>query len=577
MNAERAQIAETLAAGQAATVGASPFATRFLPSLTDVAFVMPMLFLYLRGAGATSLLGDGDTGWHLRAGEWMLANGRVPSVDIFSFTKAGQPWYAWEWLWDAMFGWLHRQWGMAAVIIASTLILSITFALLFRLTRRTCSNPFLAIGAVFFACASSSIHWLARPHLVTLFFVTLFYLILERVREGRPRLLLWLPALTIPWTNLHGGFIFGIVLLVTYAAGEALEWLTEPDPALARVALGRARPYLLTALGCAAASLVNPYFYRLHLHIAAYILEPYHFNTIAEFQTLSFHHTAAIYFETTILAGVAAAAWCVYQRRFAHALLLLSWAHLALQAGRNIPIFAILAAPILASTAEELCVRLTTAPVSKRLRQAAVAVRDFASEFAANERLGRYPVAGAFAACVLILLFYLPTGSKAFRAEYSPEQYPSKVISLLRASSSARIFTTDVWGGYLIYRMYPDIKVFIDGRSDFYGVKLGEDFVNTMNAKFDWEKTLARYSIDMVLLPVDAPLASTLKESGRWRVAYDDKVAILFRKVETPGRNTRAAGEVRVSAVNGSGFGGDRTITNINLRDPRVATSYARR
>jgi hypothetical protein len=576
MEAERAQTA-TIETGQPAAPAVNAFAARFLPSLTDVAFVMPMLFLYLRGEGATSLLGDGDTGWHLRAGQWMLEHGRVPLNDIFSFTKPGQPWYAWEWLWDALFGWLHRQWGMAAVIIASTLVLSVTFGLLFRLTRRRCSNPFIAIGAVFFACASSSIHWLARPHLLTLFFVTVFYLILERVREGRPRLLLWLPLLTVLWTNFHGGFIFGIVLLATYAAGEVLEWLTESDPVLARAALGRAKPYFLTALACAAASLINPYFYRLHLHIAAYVLDPYHFNTISEFQTLSFHHPGAIYFETTILAGVAAAAWCLYQRRFTHALLLMSWVHLALQAGRNIPIFVILAAPILASTVEELCVRLTTAGVSRRLRTAAVAVREFGSEFAVNERLGRYPVAGIFAAIVLILLFYLPTGNKAFCAEYSPERYPTKVLPLLRSSNSQRLFTDDVWGGYLIYRMYPDVKVFIDGRSDFYGSRFGEDYLAAMNAKFNWEKTLTRYRVDSVLLPVDAPLASALKESRRWQVAYDDKVAILFRKVESPDRSTRPAEEARTSAVNGSGLDSDRKITNTNLRDPRVATSYARR
>src|SRR5712692_10996196 len=71
---------------------------RLLPSLTDLAFLMPAAFVFLRMNGATGMLGDGDTGWHVRTGEWILANGRVPSQDIFSYTKAGQPWFAWEWL-----------------------------------------------------------------------------------------------------------------------------------------------------------------------------------------------------------------------------------------------------------------------------------------------------------------------------------------------------------------------------------------------------------------------------------------------------------------------------------------------
>ncbi|MEN6533453.1 MAG: hypothetical protein ABFD89_07310, partial [Bryobacteraceae bacterium] len=75
---------------------------RVLPSLTDLAFLMPLVFLFVRMKGVTALLGDGDTGYHIRAGDWMLANGRVPDHDIFSFTRAGEPWFAWEWLWDVM-------------------------------------------------------------------------------------------------------------------------------------------------------------------------------------------------------------------------------------------------------------------------------------------------------------------------------------------------------------------------------------------------------------------------------------------------------------------------------------------
>src|SRR5579863_9916694 len=107
-----------------------------LPSMTDVAFIMPLVYLFCGMKGAQTLLSDGDTGWHLRAGEWILAHGRVPDHDIFSFTRAGQPWFAWEWLWDVVFGWLNREAGMRAVILGCSLLLALTFALLFRLARR---------------------------------------------------------------------------------------------------------------------------------------------------------------------------------------------------------------------------------------------------------------------------------------------------------------------------------------------------------------------------------------------------------------------------------------------------------
>ena len=108
---------------------------RLLPCMTDMAFVMPLVFLFVGMQGAKTLLGDGDTGWHLRTGEWILAHGRVPNRDIFSFTRSGQPWFAWEWLWDVVFAWLHLHFGMAAVLVASSTVLALTFALLFRLAR----------------------------------------------------------------------------------------------------------------------------------------------------------------------------------------------------------------------------------------------------------------------------------------------------------------------------------------------------------------------------------------------------------------------------------------------------------
>src|SRR5689334_3280753 len=144
---------------------------RVLPSLTDVAFVLPAAFLFLVMQGARTMLGDGDTGWHVRTGEWILQNGRIPRTDIFSYTMPGQPWFAWEWLWDLCFGWLHQRWGMAAVVAASLLVLCLTFALLFRLVRRKCGNDFLAIAVTALAAAGCSIHYLARPHLFSFLFI----------------------------------------------------------------------------------------------------------------------------------------------------------------------------------------------------------------------------------------------------------------------------------------------------------------------------------------------------------------------------------------------------------------------
>src|ERR1700721_2331070 len=130
-----------------------PRLLRWFPCLTDAAFIMPLIFLFCGMKGAHTLLGDGDTGWHLRTGEWILAHGRVPNRDIFSFTRSGQPWFAWEWLWDVTFGWLHLHFGMAAVLVASSVVLALTFALLFRLARSKSGDALVALAATLVAAA----------------------------------------------------------------------------------------------------------------------------------------------------------------------------------------------------------------------------------------------------------------------------------------------------------------------------------------------------------------------------------------------------------------------------------------
>src|SRR6185437_1719846 len=173
----------------------SKFAIRLLPSLGDFAFLMPMVFLFVRMEGLKTLLGDCDTGWHIRTGQWIAANRAVPVVDLFSYSKPHGVWYAWEWLSDLIFAGLYQRGGLAAVSFLAVLLLAGTFFLLFRLALRK-SNAVLALGALLLAVPASSIHFLARPHLFTLFFTVVFYGILDRVRAGNSKLL-GVPALAL--------------------------------------------------------------------------------------------------------------------------------------------------------------------------------------------------------------------------------------------------------------------------------------------------------------------------------------------------------------------------------------------
>src|SRR5215471_9185 len=119
---------------------------RVLPSLADVAFLMPLILLFGSLEGAHSLLSDGNTGGHIRAGEWMLTHNAIPRQDLFSFTRPDRPWFAWEWLAEVAMAWVHRHGGLAAAVWVAALMLSVTFTLLYRLLRARSGNVLISIG-----------------------------------------------------------------------------------------------------------------------------------------------------------------------------------------------------------------------------------------------------------------------------------------------------------------------------------------------------------------------------------------------------------------------------------------------
>ena len=538
---------------------------RLLPSIADFAFLMPLIFIFAGMRGARTLLGDGDTGWHVRTGEWIMSHGRVPHTDLFSFTKTGQKWFAWEWLWDVIFAWLHQHWGMATVVVGSTLVIALTSALVFRLAYRKSGNPLIAIALTFLAVASSSIHFLARPHLFTLLFTVVFYTILERVRENRSaRMLWWLPVLTVLWTNLHGGWFIGVVLIGVYGAGELAGGLFGGEPGAWPAAVKRTLPYAGIAGLCLAASLAGPYTYHLHVHIWEYLTDTFQREHIQEMLPISFQNPGARYFEIMLLLGGAACFWHLRRKRFTDCLMLIFFAHLGLVAVRNIPLFGIVAAPVLALAVAEWFQTLEDAPVSGWLRNLARGLRSLGSSMSGMEGLWRTHLVSAAGLVLVTAILYAPSPPANFRARFDAKEFPAKALASLGDSAvQSRIFTLDQWGDFLIYKLYPRNQVFIDGRSDFYGSKFVQRYLDIVSVNYNWQRYLNEYGVDTVMLPTEAPLAGALKESSRWHVVYDDGDAIVFRT------GARPEGP-QFSAASRGGKDRDRKVTNTQPSDRTI-------
>ena len=204
------------------------WARLLIPSLSDLFFLAILVWLFMTGGGAgwQGLLADADLGWHIRTGDYILSTHTVPHHDLYSFSKPGAPWYAWEWLTDVLASGLHTAAGLKGIVLAAGVLISVFATSLIHRMALKGSHIMVALAIALLGVGSASIHFLARPHILTLVLLSFSVWMIESDREQNSRRIWWLVPLTIVWTNLHGGFLALIAVLGLTTIGTALEvWL----------------------------------------------------------------------------------------------------------------------------------------------------------------------------------------------------------------------------------------------------------------------------------------------------------------------------------------------------------------
>ncbi|MCE5308822.1 MAG: hypothetical protein LLG20_14380 [Acidobacteriales bacterium] len=491
----------------------------WLPSLSDCFFIAVLVWLFAAGSGGwTALLADGDAGWHIRTGEYILDHGAVPKTDFFSYSKPGQPWYAWEWLSDVCMALLHRAWGLQALVLVAGLLIAATSTLLLWDVFRRGANTFVALVAVLLAVGSSSVHYLARPHLVTLLLVTFSMWMLGRDRQVPSPWIWCLVPLSALWANMHGGFLALIACVGLMAAGTAVEAFLHGDsPRL----YGAGR-YTLLAGACSLATLANPYGVELHVHIASYLRSDWIRELVQEFQAPRFRSENLLQFEILLFLGIMCVGSLLARKQIVEVLWVLFWGHQALNSARHVPIFAVVAAPVVACELTRLWDRWTASASRSSLR-------GILSSLAADSAPGFRRVSFWPLAVVVLLIVATPAGR--WPQDFPTQRFPvSMVTRHAETLKHGRVFTSDQWADYLIYRFYPSQKVFFDGRSDFYGPQIGDQYLHLYQGRYDWDAILERNRIDVVLCPVEWPLASLLKRDAGWRLVEDGGATLLFER-----------------------------------------------
>jgi hypothetical protein len=512
-----------------------------LPSVADLVFLILLTSLSV-GVLAHRLLNDAGIGWHIRNGELILSTHAITRADPFSSTVQGQTWYAWEWLYDVVIAVIHGWWGLNGVVFFPALILATTFALTFRLTLLRGGNLATTMFLLLLSMGAATVHFLARPHVLSWLFVVLWFYVLDS-SESNPaggRRLFWLPVLMLFWVNLHGGFLTGFFLLGLYLLSSIGHRLLSHNLGRRQLAGKRMQRLGLVTLLSLAASLLNPYGYKLYDHIHQYLGNRFLIDHIDEFLPPNFHGVAQQCFLLLVLLTIVVLATARTKLRSVELLIVIFAVASGMYATRNVPVSSILltlvVTPLLGyRSAENNDVDPKRGDYTRGTLQyfQSLTLRMVSMEHHLRGHL--WPVVGVLTGVWICAHAGLLGSSEIMAARFSEKRFPVEAVKVIRQRRvPGPFFVPDYWGGYLIYELYPQARVAVDDRHDLYGEQFFRDYLKVVKVEPGWEEVLKKNNADWVLMPPQSPLAGALSSKPDWSLEYRDDVAALLRRKSAP-------------------------------------------
>jgi hypothetical protein len=455
---------------------------------------------------------DPDFWWHLRIGQWMVDNGRLPSMDIFTFTVPDHVWTDHEYLTEILMWRIYSSLGLGVLIILFGLLTWVGFWLMYLQVRRQ-PFVFVGLGLAIGAIAGAPI-WGPRAQMITFALSCLELYWIHGYMTGRSRALNFFPLVMVLWANLHGGWVIGFVWLGIALATELFMWAWEQDNPAHRM---HVRRLAVIAGASVLAVAATPHFLSLY---------PYPFQTegsiaqqklIVEWFSPDFHQVYLRPFEAMVfllIAGFALRRPTLYEFLLTAAALFL-----ALQSVRNVALFVAATTPVLITTYGTWW-------------------KGFVAERKWTFSLPPRPLFATVTAIVLVVI----VGATALRvgSEVSPARqqqldaasYPIGAADWLAAHPDVgtRMYNQYGWGGYLAYRFYgqPNRRVFIFGEAALMGDPLLNQYEDVQTLRPDWQQILDRYGVDYIVYNKGEALANVLADEPDWKLVYQDSVAVIF-------------------------------------------------
>jgi hypothetical protein len=471
--------------------------------------------LVLAGIGLAMVypIDDLDVWWLLKSGAYMVETRSFPTTDPFSWSAQGAEWVNHAWAFQLLLYGAWRLAGTPGLIALQAVFAMLTFGVLFRLLRAEGLPAGWARLAVAVGALATWGFWAPRPQILTFLLLAAFWAILRRYRDGQGDRLAWLPVLTVVWANFHGAYMVGLALIGLCLVGMLVDRTFRPasDP-------GGPPPGRLALVGvaCFLATFATPFHYKAVLFPFQVLTDSFARATIIEWASPGFQYGQIRLVEGLVLATLALLVVSPRGLRAMDALALAAFFHFGLQAVRNVPLLVVVLLPILARAAHDVALERVPGWIARsgvKPRHAVLGIGAVALAAAvwwtAPTRAARY---------------FVPRVGVA-------DIFPARAVDFLKeARPPGPLFNDYGWGGYLIWRLYPDYRVGIDGRAAVYGPRRFAEYAEVADLRPRWRETLDASGARLALISTKSPLAIALRAAPDWQVLYEDRLSVVFAR-----------------------------------------------
>jgi hypothetical protein len=310
------------------------------------------------------------------------------------------------------------------------------------------------------------------------------------------------------WANTHGAFLVGFVVWGAHMAGWLWEYLNGKNTRETGVRLA------LIGITSFAVTFINPAGWDLWGTSVGYLGNRFLVDQTIEYQSPNFHNWSTWPFLIMLVLGILGTGLGGRLRPH-EAILFAGWTVMSLYSARNIPLFAIITAPYIGSAIQTTVEKISAL---QRVDQSIFRIES-------NLKGLVWPI------LAIILLVNAVRVQPDSANQFDPNRFPVKAVDWLETNpQDGKMFNNFIWGGYLLYRMWPEQTVFIDGQTDFYGEALTREYTQVTTLTDGWESVLEKYDVSWVIVQSDKPLVKALQDEMGWSILYQDATATVLHE-----------------------------------------------